>query len=67
MTQRELTMIGLSGLVVAALIGWATQGPVGDGSDAARSRDGAGSGSTTLERSEGLPEIRRLIQHMLGR
>jgi hypothetical protein len=67
MTQRGFTMIGFSGLLVAALLGWATLRPAIDGDDTASSRDRAGSGTTTLERSEGLPEMRRLIQHMLAR
>jgi hypothetical protein len=67
MTQREFTMIGFSGLLVAALLGWATLRPAIEGADTASSRDHAGSGTTTLERSEGLPEMRRLIQHMLAR
>ena len=67
MTQRERTMITLSGLVVSALLGWATLRPSIEGVGRELGRDGAGSGMAPLERSEGLPEMRRMIQRMLAR
>ena len=67
MTQRERTMIALSGLVVAALLGWATLRPSIEDVGGEFGRDGAGSGMAPLERSEGLPEMRRMIQRMLAR
>jgi hypothetical protein len=67
MTQHERTMTALSGLVVAALLGWATLRPAIEPVVTRAGRGAAGPEATPLERSEGLSEMRRVIQRMLAR
>ena len=65
MTRRDLATVGLYGLLFAAVVVVASRRPAGVAP--AQRLAGAPAGAETLERSEGLPEIRRVVQYMLVR
>lgn len=67
MTRRDLATVGLYGLFFAAVVVVASRRPAGVAQAPAQRLAGAPAGAETLERSEGLPEIRRVVQYMLVR
>lgn len=67
MTRRDLATIGLYGLAFASVVLWASLRPASDRTDPPRGFDRVLSGAAPLERSEGLPEMRRVVQYMLVR
>ncbi len=66
MTQRSLTTIGLYCLIFGAVVVWASLRPSGDRPGVVQSVDGVGV-VQSVERSEGIREMRRIIQHMVMR
>jgi hypothetical protein len=67
MTGRELAVIGFYGLIFASVVLWAAGRPVEDASPASGGAMRAYSTIPPLERSEALPEMRRVVQHMIVR
>ena len=67
MTRRDLATVGCCGLLVAAVAVLARRHPVGDREPSIHSVDDALLDSERLERAEGLPEMRRVVQYMLAR
>jgi hypothetical protein len=67
MTRRDLATAGFCGLLFAAVVVVASRRPAGVAQPPAQRLAGAPAGAETLARSEGLPEIRRVVQYMLVR
>jgi hypothetical protein len=67
MTGRDLAAVGFYCLVFASVVLWAAHRPGEDALQASRGAMRAYSGTQPLERSEGLPEMRRVVQHMIVR
>jgi hypothetical protein len=67
MIGRDLAAVGFYGLIFASVVLWAASRPVEDGLTASHGAMRAYSGPQPLERSEGLPEMRRVVQHMIVR
>jgi hypothetical protein len=66
MTRRDVTTIGLYVTVFATVVAWASLRPSGDNPGAGHVNR-ASVGAPLLERAEGPPELRRIIQRMLVR
>jgi hypothetical protein len=67
MTGRDLAAVGFYGLIFASVVLWAAHRSVEDGLSASHGAMRAYSSPLPLERSEGLPEMRRVVQHMIVR
>ena len=66
MQQRNLTMIGFYCLVFGAVVVWAALRPAGERPEVPRILNSVAA-VQPLERSEGIPEMRRVIQQMMAR
>jgi hypothetical protein len=67
MTARDVASVGFYGLIFASVVLWAAHRAAEDASPASRGAMRAYSSIQPLERSEALPEIRRVVQHMIVR
>lgn len=67
MTRRDFARAGPYGVLFAAVVVLVWRHSAGDQPPGPRRVSGASFDAATLERSEGLPEIRRVVQHMLVR
>ena len=67
MTARDVASVAFYGLIFASVVLWAAHRAAEDASPASRGAMRAYSSTQPLERSEALPEIRRVVQHMIVR
>jgi hypothetical protein len=67
MTGRDIAAVALYGLLFASVVVWAGRRPPEDRLPASHAPQRAYSSTQPLERSEGLPEMRRVVQHMIIR
>jgi hypothetical protein len=67
MTGRDVAAVGFYGLIFASAVLWAAHRTAEYASPASRGAMRAYSSTQPLERSEALPEIRRVVQHMIVR
>jgi hypothetical protein len=68
MKGRDLVTAGLYGLLFASVVVvLVARHPAGDEPRSQWRLDGASVGAETLERAEGLPEMRRVVQYMFVR
>jgi hypothetical protein len=67
MTARDIVTIGFYGLVFSSVVVWAALRPTNDDPAASSGPLRSSSSIAPLERSEGLPEMRRMVQHTILR
>ena len=67
MTGRDIVTIGFYGLVFLSVVVWAALRPTNDDLAASSGTLRSSSGIAPLERSEGLPEMRRMVQRAMLR
>jgi hypothetical protein len=65
MTARDIVTIGFYGLVFSSVVVWAALRPTNDDLAPWSGPLRSSSSIVPLERSEGLPQMRRMVQHML--
>jgi hypothetical protein len=67
MTARDIVTIGFYGVVFSSIVVWAALRPTSNHLAASSGLPRSSSGAAPLERAEGLPEMRRLVQRALLR
>jgi hypothetical protein len=67
MATRDIVTIFFYGLVFSSVVVWAAMRPTNDDLAASSWLPRSSSSIAPLERSEGLPEMRRMVQHNVVR
>jgi hypothetical protein len=67
MTPRDVATIGLYALLFSSVVVWAALRPMTDDLTASSGTLRSSSGIAPFERSEGLAEMRRVVQHTMRR